>query len=334
MYNLYPLKFKPFLLDKVWGGHNLSQKLKKCEPQREQLGESWEISTFNQYVSEVSCGDLKGKNLTDLIHLYKDELMGKKNYDTFGTMFPLLVKFIDTSQFLSLQVHPEDDFAKQYFNQNGKSEIWYIIEHEEHAKLIRGFNTKMTNTEFVERLNTKKLEEVLFYDDVAKEDIVYVPAGCLHGIGPGILLVEIQQCSDLTFRVYDWDRNGIDGKPRELHTELALQVINFEDREDTKIEYAKTLNTEAHVIANDFFKINYLWFDNELTRDYLAIDSFVIYVCVHGECLIKYQDSKEVRLEFGETILIPASIKNITLKTINNKECKILETFVCEMVND
>jgi len=326
MNNLYPLKFVPILLEKVWGGSNLTKILNKKNELKNKIGESLEISSLDKYISVVENGFLAQKNLKDLISFYKEELVGKKIYEKFGTFFPLLIKFIDASEYLSVQVHPNDDFAMAKCGEFGKTEMWYIIHNQTNAQLIAGVKNNITKEIFLKNLEDKKIAELINFETVEKEDVFFIPPGCLHGIGPGILLVEIQQTSDLTYRVYDWDRNGLDGKPRELHTDLAMEVLDFANNNSSKIFFEKKLNYESEIVANKYFVTNYLWFDKKLERNYYNLDSFIIYVCVEGNCEIETSGNQTINLNFGETLLVPAFIKNVNLVTKN--VCKILEVYV------
>jgi len=325
MNNLYPLRFKPFLFQKVWGGENLVKTLNK-KTILNKIGESWEISDFQNYISVVENGFLESKNLKYIINLYKGEIIGYKIYERFGNNFPLLIKFIDTNEYLSIQVHPDDYFALKNHNESGKTEMWYIIDSKKDAQLISGFKNSLTKDIFLNNINENKITEIINFEKSLAEDVFFIPAGCLHGIGPGILLAEIQQSSDLTYRVYDWDRNGLDGKPRELHTDLALEVINLDATISAKTNYKKVINSKSEIIYTKFFTTNILWFDNFLELDYKNIDSFVIYICVYGSCVLKTSNNKDEIINLGDTILLPASLKNICLTTDNS--CKILEVYI------
>jgi len=227
MSHLYPLKFKPIFKDKIWGGNKIKTLLNKDFSPLPNCGESWEISGVQDEISVVSNGFLIGNNLQELIEIYMGDLVGDQVYQKYGIEFPLLIKFIDAHDDLSIQVHPNDKLAMQRHNAYGKTEMWYIIDADRGAKLISGFNTEVTKDAYIKHLENNTLNLILNYEEVKAGDVFFMPAGRVHAIGKGILLTEIQQTSDITYRIYDYNRKGTDGKPRELHTSLALDAIDF-----------------------------------------------------------------------------------------------------------
>ncbi len=320
----YPLKFVPILKKKIWGGNKLVTKLNK-NSLLQNVGESWEISDVENNVSIVSNGDLKDKSLKELLQIYKANLIGKNNYSNFGDKFPLLIKFIDAKQDLSIQVHPNDELAKKYHNSFGKTEMWYIIEADKKAKLILGFKDAITPKEYVHLLKEKKIMTVLNCENVKKGDAFFIEPGTVHSIGAGIVLAEIQQTSDITYRIYDFDRVDVDGNKRELHTELAIEALNFSNKIDIKRNYSTKINTFNNIVTCTYFKTNFLPVVNEKVIDYSKTDSFVIFMCVEGNATISIFDNSETVI-FGETVLIPAIAEEVRITSRTG--CKLLEITV------
>jgi len=322
MKKLYPLKFKPILKDKIWGGTKLAEQFNKPSNSK-QLGESWEISTVPGDVSEVVNGELKTKNLQDLLELYKGDLIGDKNYKRFGNNFPLLIKFIDAKQDLSIQLHPDDELAKKRHNSFGKTEMWYVMQADENANLIVGFNQEIDGKTYLRHLEEKTLTEILNFDKVKVGDTYFIEAGRVHAIGAGVLLAEIQQTSDVTYRVYDWDRVDEEGNERELHNDIAIDAFKFDLKDDFRVTYNKEKNTSNKMVSCPFFTTNFIELDSNLEKENIY-DSFLIYMCVDGEVEVVTEDTKEV-ISKGETILLPAVVKDFTL---NSKNAKLLEVYV------
>jgi mannose-6-phosphate isomerase len=322
---LYPLKFKPIFVEKLWGGEKIGKILSKQIDFKKKIGESWEICGLTESISIVNNGILSGSSMQELIDNYSVELLGNKVYEKFKNEFPLLIKFIDAQEILSVQVHPDDEFANRNYGKNGKNEMWYIVEAEKNAQIVCGFNKKINKDEFIKCLNSNVLDKVLNKENAVEGDVFFIPAKRIHAIGEGVLLAEIQQSSDLTFRVYDWDRIDLNGTKRDLHTDLAIKVLDFELRLDYKTKYNKKLNSTIELTSNQYFTTNLIWIDNNIERDYSKIDSFVIYICVKGSCNIIFGEGSE-RIDFGQVILLPAVIKKIILQT--DIECKILEVYI------
>jgi mannose-6-phosphate isomerase len=325
MNKLYPLKFKPILKDLIWGGNKLHDVLGKSEAS-DSCGESWEISTVKDNISIVSEGFLAGNSLEELIEIYMGDLVGEKIYDQFGLQFPLLLKFIDANDDLSIQVHPDDETSRERHNSFGKTEMWYVIESDPGSKLISGFKKELTKEEYLDALNSGKIKDIVNFERVSPGDVFFMPSGRVHAIGSGILLAEIQQMSDITYRIYDWDRKDKDGKSRELHTELALDVIDFKKYDNYRTLYEKTDNKTVNIGDSKYFTTNLINFDKTVEKDFNFIDSFVVYMCVEGEVNILSPDNEEVALKKGETVMIPAEIKNVIL--VPGKNTKLLEIYV------
>lgn len=319
----YPLKFVPILKDKIWGGSKLVKNLHK-KSDLENIGESWEISDVEGNVSVVQNGSLKGTSLRDLQASYKAEFIGKNNYANFGNNFPLLIKFIDAKQDLSVQVHPNDALSKQRHNSFGKTEMWYILQADAGARLILGFNETINAAKYVKLLEDKNIMSVLNGVPVKKGDAFFIETGTVHAIGAGIVLAEIQQTSDITYRIYDFDRVDDQGNERELHTELAVDALNFSDKIDTDRNYSKSKNVLNTVATCQYFKTNFIPIKGTVTLNYTKTDSFVIFMCVEGSAEISIFGNTET-ISFGETVLIPATAENVLISSVG---CELLEVTV------
>ncbi len=326
MEQLYPLKFKPVLKERIWGGNKLSSMLGKSIPGNGKYGESWEISAVQGEVSIVQNGFLAGNDLQEIIEIYMGDLVGEAVYDRFGIEFPLLIKFIDAAEPLSVQVHPDDKLAAERHHSFGKTEMWYVLHADAGAELISGFRVPVNSEVFVQHLQNKSLPSILNAEKVDSGDVFYIPAGRVHAIGAGILVAEIQQTSDITYRIYDWDRTDSSGKSRALHTDLALDCIDYSVVEGTaKTSYERMSNQAASLISNSYFSTRVLHFDKPIEKDYYSLDSFVIYICLQGEFTLQYEGGTE-KIETGETLLLPASLSQYTL--IPHKASSILEVYV------
>lgn len=332
MNKLYPLKFKPILKEKIWGGQNLKSSLNKNIPANKKLGESWEISGVENNVSVVENGFLAGNELDELIEIYMGDLVGDKVYDKHGIEFPLLIKFIDANDILSIQVHPDDELAKKRYNSNGKTEMWYVVDAKKDAELISGFNHEMNKEHFLHHLKNNELPKILNAEKVKRGDVFYIPAGRVHAIGAGIVLAEIQQTSDVTYRIFDWNRKDDNGNYRELHTEDAIDAIDFKIYDNYKTEYTSNQNQTSKIVSTKYFETNILEFDKSIEKDYNLLDSFVIYMCLEGKFEIEYYESEKITIEKGETVLIPSVIEHLFLNPVN--QCKILEIYIPEKTDD
>ncbi|MBI4649614.1 MAG: class I mannose-6-phosphate isomerase [Bacteroidia bacterium] len=322
---LYPLKFKPIFKDKIWGGQKIRTILGKDFSPLPNCGESWEISGVQGNISKVSNGFLKGNTMQELVEIYMGDLVGDKIYAQFGIEFPLLIKFIDANDILSVQVHPDDDLAVQRHNAYGKTEMWYVIQSDKDSKIYTGFNRKITKQEYLEHYNNKMLTDLLNIEETAAGDVFFLPAGRIHSIGSGLLLAEIQQTSDITYRIYDWDRLDSKGKSRQLHSELALDAIDYNYYNNYKTKYELILNKTINLSDCKYFTTNIIELDNPVEKDYTIVDSFVIYICIEGSLTIDYSKGKESLIK-GETALIPAELKNILL--VPETKAKIIEVYI------
>lgn len=324
MSQLYPLKFKPILKEKIWGGNKLAGLMQKTSGKNAKIGESWEISSVEGNYSVVSNGFLSGNNIVELLEVYMGDLLGDSLYEIFGNEFPLLIKIIDASELLSLQVHPDDQLAFLRHDSNGKNEMWHILQADENSKIVNGFREDVKKEDFLELLANGKLDSKLNYVDVEAGDSIYMPARRVHCISGGILLVEIQQTSDLTYRIYDWKRVDEKGIPRELHLELAIDAIDYSKTTDHVIK-SDASKPDEQIISCPYFTVNQINLKSGIERDYNLIDSFVIYICTEGEFSITGYEEKCL-IKKGESVLIPAVLKNITLTPL--KSSKILEVFI------
>jgi len=326
MAGLYPLKFKPILHEKIWGGNRLKKLLNKDIDNLPNCGESWEISSVEGKISEVNNGYLQGNNLQELIEVYMGDLVGEKIYKKYGIEFPLLIKFIDAQADLSIQVHPNDELSKKRHNAYGKTEMWYVVNAEDGSLINSGFNQPVTREKYLDYLENGKLTDLLCYEKAAPGDVFFIPAGRVHAIGKGILLAEIQQTSDVTYRIYDYDRKDGNGNKRELHTDLALDAIDFTYQDEYKTKYKAEKNRSSEIVSCDYFTTNILDFSEKLEKDYHHFDSFVIYMTLEGQFNIEYEGGNE-KVNKGETVLLPASLESVRLKPVT-ESAKILEIYI------
>ena len=321
---LYPLKFSPILKDKIWGGTKL-EKIFGKPASSDKLGESWELSGYEGDESVVTNGLLAGNNLVELIEVYMGDLVGDKVYDFFGLSFPLLFKLIDANENLSIQVHPGDEVAAERHNSYGKTEMWYVVDADPGAELIIGFAKDCSPDEYVIALDAGEVEDLLQKVPVKKGDVLFIPAGLVHAIGKGVVVAEIQQSSDITYRIYDYKRVDDNGNERELHTEQALDVIDFSAAKEPKTAYQAILNEITPLIDCDYFTTNLIKFDTVVTRNYGELDSFVSYMCLEGTMVIEYNNEKTI-VNKGDTVLIPAIINELAL--IPETSVTLLEVYI------
>ncbi|MGE5394529.1 MAG: type I phosphomannose isomerase catalytic subunit [Candidatus Saccharibacteria bacterium] len=331
MEGLYPLKFSPIFKDKIWGGNKIKTVLNKDFGDLPNCGESWELSGVEDNVSVVSNGYLAGNSLDELIEVYMGDLVGDSVFENFGIEFPLLIKFIDANDDLSIQVHPDDEMAKKRHNAFGKTEMWVVIQADPGSKLQAGFNQKVDAQGYLEKLESNKLTDILNFEEVKAGDVYFIPAGRVHAIGKGILLAEIQQTSDITYRIYDYDRRDKEGNPRELHTDLALDAIDFNIYPEYKTRYEAKANESEELVKCKYFTTNILEMTEVVEKDYIELDSFVIFICLEGEASIETEAGNE-NIKKGQTILIPASIESVTLKPFTSF-VKLLEVYI-DKAND
>ena len=321
---LYPLKFEPILKEKIWGGNKLETVLNK-KIEADNAGESWEISGVKGDISVIANGSLKGKNLQEILSEYQDKLVGKRVYGTYKDEFPLLIKFIDAQDDLSIQVHPDDALAKERHNSFGKTEMWYVIDSDKDAELISGFNKTIDKETYLSKLENGEITDILNSEKAESGDVFFIPVGRVHAIKSGILLAEIQQTSDITYRIYDWDRVDDNGNGRELHTEHALDALDFKKYDNYKTEYNIVKNERILLEKSLYFETNLFELDSNKKLNYSDLDSFVIYMIMDGEVNIKFEEG-EINAKKGETVLIPASITDIELEVVET--AKLLEVYI------
>ena len=325
---LYPLKFAPAYFEKIWGGQHVKTILHQDFGDLMNCGEMWLLSGLEGQNSIVCNGDFAGDELNDLIETFMGDLVGEDVFNKYGERFPLLIKIIDPLDNLSIQVHPDDELAQKIGLYNGKTEMWYVMNAEKGAKLVSGFNRDVTPKEFEEAVANKSVEGMLNYVDVHNDDTFFIPARKIHALGAGCMVAEIQQTSDTSYRVYDWDRIDRFGMKRELHIDEALATINFKKEDSGKVSYdKKTKNATVNLVKCPYFTTNLIKLDTKsaLVKDYSELDSFVILMSTEGSFILSYEDGTET-VRTGECILIPNVINKVEI--ISDGECKLLEVYI------
>ena len=325
MSELYPLKFETVLKEKVWGGTALVTKFNKKSTGSLHIGESWELSAVEDNQSVISNGFLAGNTIEELIEVYMGDITGDAIFEKFGNEFPLLIKLIEAQEDLSIQVHPDNALAKKRHNAYGKTEMWYILECKKDSKINSGFKDGVTKIIYEEAVMRGNIEELMNVESIEPGDVFFIPAGRVHAIGAGIVLAEIQQTSDITYRIFDWNRKGSGKDKRELHTELALDAIDFNQIGENKIRLKPELNKSLNLVSCEFFNTNIFCFNKAIEKEYYSNDSFVVYICIEGEFLICWDGNSE-KVVKGETVLLPAMIKEVTLKPVT--EARLLEVYI------
>ena len=327
---LYPFLFEPNLHEVVWGGNQL-RPYKGMTSSDEPIGESWEVSAVPSSTSIIANGEFKGKDLISVINEHPDEILGKKVDQKYNGKLPLLVKFIDAKRDLSIQVHPNDEMAMREHGKMGKSEMWYVIKAEEGAHLYAGFKEEITPYEYQKRVEDGSITEVLADYQVKAGDVFYLPAGRVHAICGGILLAEVQQSSDVTYRIFDYNRPGMDGKPRELHTELAAQALDYNVIDNYRTEYEDSSNRAVQIIDSPYFSVRVMEVSKPFHRDLKKYDSFIITMCIEGDCKIHLRSTdEEILLKQGNSTLIPAAIADFDVIPQKGKT-RILDAFIDNM---
>jgi len=316
----YPLQFEPILKDRIWGGEKLKTILNK--PITSKItGESWELSTVEGDVSVVSNGVLKGKSLMQLIDEMPNEILGTKVYNQFGKQFPLLFKYLDAREDLSIQVHPNDALAKERHNSFGKTEMWYVTQADADARIIVGFKENSSKEEYLKHLEDKTLVSILDTVKAKSGDVFFLETGTVHAIGAGLVVAEIQQTSDITYRLYDFDRKDAQGNTRELHVDLALDAINY-NKVETQKKYETKVNTSNTVVDCPYFTTNFIPLENKVEVAKSG-ETFTVYMCIEGSFEIEYEGFKQSYIK-GDTILVPAEINAFIL----NGKASILEIYI------
>ena len=318
-----PLKFKALLKQTIWGGDKIIP-FKHLDDHLENVGESWEISGVPGNETVVADGEYAGKKLNELVIEQKDKLVGKANYERFGDEFPLLIKFIDARQDLSIQVHPTDEIAKRQGKERGKTEMWYIMDSDKDAKLYSGLKKQITPEQYKAMVEDDTITDALAQYEVKEDDCFFLPAGRIHAIGTGCFLAEIQQTSDVTYRIYDIKRKDKDGNYRQLHTKEAAECINYTVEDDYRTHYEHKKNEGVTLVECPYFTTAVYDLDEPMTLDYSELDSFVILIGLKGEGTITDNEGNTVTISAGESILVPATTDTLRVEgTI-----KMLETYV------
>ncbi len=309
----------------IWGGRALSSLLGKDFSPLPNCGESWELSGMPGQVSVVRNGFLAGNSLEECIEVYMGELVGEQVFGRHGHFFPLLFKFIDTDGLLSVQVHPDDAFAAREEKSLGKRECWYVLGARPDAEILLGFKQDMDRESLRKHLEAGSLREIMNTVKPEPGDVFEVPPGRIHAIGAGVTLCEIQQASDITYRVYDWGRTATDGKARELHMEKALQVLDYQALAEPRILYENTPNRPVPLLQSPDFSLQFLEFNQMIQLDYFYLDSFVVYVCLEGAARINHPNGVE-EVRQGECVLLPAELKTLSMQPM--PRCRLLETYI------
>lgn len=325
MNKLYPFKFKPIFRDKVWGGQQIKTNLGMDFGNLPNCGEVWVVSGYEGFVSIIENGVFAGNELNEMVEVFMGDLVGDSIYDDFGDEFPLLIKFVDAADWLSIQVHPDDQLAEDRNIGKGKTEMWYVLDAEPGAELISGFNKELDKETYLENFQQGKLKSILNFEKVEKGDVFLMPAGRVHSIGPGILLTEIQQTSDNTYRIYDWDRSDVAGLSRDLHTEEAVDAIDYTFTKDIKTEVEEIENKTAQIVDDEKFTTNIISFNEPLSKDFEELDSFVIYICVEGKTKLEWDDGS-LDLVPGDAVVKPAILRNIRFWP--SVASKLLEVYI------
>lgn len=316
------IKFEPLLKQTLWGGDKIIP-FKHLNDTLENVGESWEISGVKDNETIVSEGEYKGKSLNQLVRQLKGKLVGQENYERFGNEFPLLIKFIDARQDLSIQVHPTDEIAHRQGKTRGKTEMWYALESAPGAQLYNGLKQQITPEQYKQMVENDTITDALARYEVNEGDVFFIPAGRIHAIGAGCFVAEIQQTSDVTYRIYDYKRKDKDGNYRELHTQQASESIDYTVLPNYRTEYDLVKNEGVQIAECPYFTTAVYDLNEPMTLDYSELDSFVILIAVKGEGTIT-ANGEEMKLAKGDTILLPATTAEVKIKGT----VKFLETFV------
>ena len=324
---LYPFLFHPNLHTVVWGGHRL-QVYKGLQSTDEPIGESWEVSAVPSSTSIISNGSFAGRDIISVISEYPEDILGKAVNEKYHGQLPLLVKFIDAERDLSIQVHPNDEMAQREHGKMGKSEMWYVIKADAGSHLYAGFKQEITPEEYQQRIADGTIIDVLADHQVKAGDVFYLPAGRIHAICGGILLAEVQQSSDVTYRIYDYNRPGMDGKPRQLHTELAAQALDYHVEENYRTEYVDNPNKAIQIIDSPYFDVRVMEISKPFHRDLRKYDSFIISMCIEGDCKLCVRSTgDEILLRQGSSTLIPAAIADYDVHPLHHTT-RLLDAFI------
>lgn len=323
--SLYPLTFEPLLKEIIWGGQDI-RPFKGLEADDKKIGESWEISHVDDNFSIVANGTLQGKNLDELIKTYGERLVGKEPLARFGGRFPLLIKFIDAQDNLSIQVHPDDKLGMERHNSFGKTEMWYVVKASADAKLYSGFSKQSSPEDYVQRIADGTIMDVMQEYNVEAGNVFFLPAGRVHAIGAGCFVAEIQQTSNITYRIYDYDRRDAEGNTRELHTDLAKDAIDYTLHESYRTDYTPEANKPTHLVKCQYFETNLLDLSEPISRDWTTLDSFVIYIVMEGALMLTDNAGNSLELHQGQSVLVPAECSSVQIEP--TPHCKLMETYI------
>lgn len=322
---MYPLKFKPILKQTIWGGDRIIP-FKGLNENLNNVGESWELSGVPGNESIVANGEFAGKSLREMINIFREELVGESVYKRFSTKFPLLIKFIDAREDLSIQVHPNDELAMKRHNSLGKTEMWYVMDATPGAKLRSGFAKEVTPKEYKDSVANSTITDLLAEYEIHPGDVFFLPAGRVHSIGAGAFIAEIQETSDITYRIFDFNRKDANGNTRELHTELAKDAIDYEVLEDYRTQYEPVQNEPVELVNCPYFTTSVYDMTESITCDYTELDSFVVLICMEGSCKVTDNEGNVTNFKAGETILLAATTQEVTIEP--EEHTRILETYV------
>ena len=326
MDRLYPLKFKPIFKDKIWGGDKIRTVMGLDFSPLNNCGEAWMLSGVTGNSSVVANGFLAGNELNELLEVYMYDLVGDEVYEKYGNEFPVLIKLIDANDWLSIQVHPDDELAARRKIGRGKTEMWYVLGTDEKAQLISGFSQKLNQQTYLRHLENKTLPEVMNYEHVEAGDVFFMPAGRVHALGPGVLLAEIQETSDTTYRIYDWDRVDDQGNSRDLHIDEALEAIDFELQDKYRTDYREVPDQSTTLASCEHFTTNLVSLEKHaLEKDYSVLDSFVALLCTEGKAIVQEQTG-QYDLAAGELILFPAITEKVLISPL--EKTKVLEVHI------
>lgn len=325
MSELYPLQFHPILKERIWGGGKIKSHYGYESAPEDQCGEAWLISGVDGDASIVNNGYLAGNELNELVEVFMGDLVGDHVYENHGDEFPILLKLIDSKDWLSIQVHPNDELSMERHGTHGKSEMWYVLEADPDARLISGFKEAITQEEYLRHFLAGTLEKTLNFEQVRKGDAFHLPAGRVHALGPGVTLAEVQQTSDITYRIHDWNRVDANGKPRELHTDLALDAIDFTVPESYRTNFASELNRTNPLIETEPFTVSLIRGDQVILKDYEELDSFVIYLGIEGAMKVGVEDWQGTILP-GQALLVPNILNRVVLEPDGEASC--LEIYI------
>ena len=320
---MQPLKFKPLLKQTIWGGNKIVP-FKHLDSNLQNVGESWEISGVPGDETIVANGEYEGKSLNEVLKELQGKLVGEKNYARFGNEFPLLIKFIDANDDLSIQVHPTDELAQKRGKSRGKTEMWYLMESAPKAYLNCGMKTAITPQQYKEMVANNTICDAISNYNVKRGDSFFIPAGRIHSIGKGCFILEIQQTSDVTYRIYDFNRKDKDGNTRELHTEEAAECINYTVEENYRTNYVPAKNVGVNLATCPFFTTNLYDLDQPMTIDLSQLDSFVILICTGGKGTVTDNEGNTVEMQTGDSILVPATTQNVKVEGV----IELVQTYV------